>query len=66
MKRTVYRTKEGWFCFVHGHEYGPWPMREYAVAGAQVEERRIMARLDKIEAPSLSRDQFAELIQGLR
>lgn len=35
-----FRTSGGWVCMVNGRVFGPWPMKEYAIAGMQTEQRR--------------------------
>lgn len=41
---TPYRLRDGWYCMVAGRAHGPWPMKEYAQAGYEVELRREIAR----------------------
>ena len=34
----------GWYCYVNGKTFGPWQLREYALAGMQTEQRRAEAK----------------------
>lgn len=44
MTDQVFRLREGWFAIVRGQSFGPWPMRGYALAGLQTEQRRAERR----------------------
>ncbi len=36
--------KDGFYAFVEGKLHGPWPMKEYALAGLATEQRRAQKR----------------------
>lgn len=58
LKDHVYQMRAGWYCVVSGREYGPWAMREYAVAGMQVEQRRASRRKARI----LTQEQWGAIV----
>jgi hypothetical protein len=39
----VYQLREGWYALVSGRTFGPWPLKEYAQAGLETEQRRAQA-----------------------
>lgn len=43
---TVFVTRDGWFCFVDGKEYGAWRSRNEAIMGMETEQRRLKARAE--------------------
>lgn len=43
-KDRVFRLFDGFYCFVAGRTFGPWPMAQYAKAGLRVEQRRAARR----------------------
>jgi hypothetical protein len=40
VKNQVIALRDGFYALVNGRLFGPWRMREYALAGLQVEQRR--------------------------
>lgn len=38
---SVFRDRDGWWCIVNGRRFGAWACKEHAVAGFEVEQRRL-------------------------
>ena len=64
MRDRVYGNGNEWYAVVNGNVFGPWPLKQYAIAGVAVEQRRRQERKE-FNMPQPSQDQWSKCTENL-